>query len=164
MPEKLGIGFVPSPELVKAWDTAIQPDGRGLPPGKGCVTDGQRIYVEQCQVCHGISGKGGQYDVLAGRLAENLFPFAAESGHPKTIGNYWPWATTLFDYIRRSMPLLTPGTLSDNDVYALSAYLLHLNELLPESACLDAASLPQIEMPANKRFVPDNRLETSAVR
>ena len=162
--ERLDLSTPASPELISAWDTAIQPNGKGLPPGSGCVSEGKQIYEKQCQVCHGESGKGGQYDVLAGRLPNDIFPFAIEAGHTKTIGNYWPWATTLFDYIRRSMPLLTPGILSNHETYALSAYLLYLNNLLPADACMDAVSLPQVEMPANKRFVPDNRLETTVVR
>ncbi|WP_281648411.1 cytochrome c [Parendozoicomonas sp. Alg238-R29] len=160
----LDVGKPASQDLIHRWNTAIQPDGRGLPPGQGCVSEGKRLYAKQCAACHGEEGKGGVYDVLVGRLPEGSFPFATEAGHKKTIGNYWPWPTTLFDYIRRAMPFLTPGTLSDAQTYSLCAYLLHLNDLLPENACLDADKLPKIVMPAQHRFVPDNRLQTSSVR
>ncbi len=163
-PERLGIGSPADPVLIAAWDTAVTPDGKGLPAGNGCVPEGKKVYLEQCQLCHGVKGKGGQYDELAGRFPDNIFPFATEPGHARTIGNYWPWATTLFDYIRRSMPLLTPGSLNDNEVYSLCAYLLHLNELLPPDGCINAQSLPAIDMPGRKHFIVDNRLETPSVR
>ena len=95
--------------------------------------------------------------MLVGRLPGDAFPFARDARTPKTIGSYWPYATTAFDYIRRAMPPAAPGTLKDDEVYALVAYLLTLNDLVPADAVIDAASLPKVKMPAREHFVPDTR-------
>jgi len=155
--ERFGLGRSATPQEIEAWDIDVMPDGTGLPPGEGAVVTGAAIYAAQCARCHGESGTEGPFDRIAGRLAGDAFPFAEDPTIKKTVGNYWPYATTLFDYTRRAMPLDRPGSLSDDEVYAVTAYVLFLNELIPENATLDAASLPGIEMPARDRFIDDDR-------
>lgn len=162
--QTFGLGTEVSDEEIAAWDIDVRPDGRGLPSGKGSVEEGKKVYQQQCQICHGENGRGGPNDRLVGRLDNDIFPFAEKGAPKKTIGNYWPWATTLFDYIRRTMPYPTPGSLTDPEVYAVTAYLLYANGIIPEKTTLDANNLFKIDMPAQKRFVPDNRIETSVVR
>ena len=161
---KYKLGTEVSDSEIAAWDIDVRPDGKGLPAGKGSVEEGRKVYQQQCQMCHGENGQGGPNDRLVGRLDDDIFPFSEKSAPKKTIGNYWPWATTLFDYIRRTMPYTTPGSLSDNEVYAVTAYLLYANDIIPEDMTLDAHNLPKIKMPAQRRFVPDNRTETNTVR
>ena len=154
-PAAFGIGRPATPAEIAAWDIDVGPDGVGLPPGRGTSADGAPIYASRCAGCHGKTGKEGPNDVLVGRLPGDAFPFARDPRAPKTIGSYWPYATTAFDYIRRAMPPDAPGSLKDNEVYALVAYLLVLNELIPADASIDATSLPKVKMPAHDRFVPD---------
>ena len=161
---KFNLGSAVSEQDIAAWDIDVRPDGEGLPPGKGRVKEGMKVYQQQCQVCHGENGQGGPNDPLVGRLDKDIFPFAEKGAPGKTLGNYWPWATTIFDYIRRTMPYMTPGSLSDNEVYAVTAYLLYANGIIPKDMTLDATNLSEIKMPAQHRFVPDNRTETNAVR
>jgi len=156
-PERFGIGRAATPEEIAAWDIDVRPDGVGLPPGQGTPGDGTTIYAAKCSACHGKSGREGPNDRLVGRLPNDAFPFGREASVPHTIGNYWPYATTVFDYIRRAMPPDAPGSLKDNEVYALTAYLLYLNDLVPLDATIDATSLPKVKMPARDRFVPDPR-------
>ncbi len=160
MPVRFGFGHAATAEEIAAWDIDVMPDGTGLPPGSGSVAEGEALYVAQCAVCHGRTGVEGPNDRLVVHAPDEAFPDAADAAtwRQRTIGNYWPYATTLFDYIRRSMPQNLPGSLDDDEVYALTAYLLHLNHLLPAEARLDAESLPRVEMPARDRFVPDDRL------
>jgi cytochrome c len=157
MPERFGIGRPATPEEIKAWDIDVRPDGVGLPPGSATPADGAPIYAAKCAGCHGKTGKEGPNDRLVGRLPNDAFPFGREASVAHTIGNYWPYATTVFDYIRRAMPPDAPGSLKDSDVYALTAYLLNLNDLIPADAVVDATSLPKVKMPARDRFVPDPR-------
>jgi S-disulfanyl-L-cysteine oxidoreductase SoxD len=145
-PARLGIGRAATPEEIRAIDIDVMPDGRGLPPGKGTVAEGAAVYAAKCQSCHGAKGEGGKFDRLVGKEPS-----------VKTIGNYWPYATTLYDYTARSMPFTQPGTLAPNEVYGVVAYLLNLNEIIPENAVMDAASLPKVKMPARDRFVKDDR-------
>jgi mono/diheme cytochrome c family protein len=165
-PERFGIGSAPAPGRLAAWDSDIGPEGTELPSGQGTVADGRRLYAAQCAACHGANGEGiTPIPQLVGRpAAAESFGFGDDGSLPKTIGNYWPHATTLFDYIRRAMPLATPGSLSDNDVYALTAYLLSANAIIADSATLDAASLRAVRMPARDRFVPDDRAGHRTVR
>ena len=156
-PATLGIGRPATAAEIAAWDIDVGPDGAGLPPGRGTSADGAPIYAARCASCHGKTGKEGPNDVLVGRLPGDAFPFARDARTPKTIGSYWPYATTAFDYIRRAMPPDAPGTLKDDEVYALVAYLLTLNDLVPADAVIDAASLPKVKMPAREHFVPDTR-------
>lgn len=153
----LGIGRPATPAEIAAWDIDIGPDGAGLPPGRGTAAEGASIYAARCAGCHGKTGREGPNDVLVGRVAGDAFPFARDPKLPHTIGNYWPYATTVFDYIRRAMPPDAPGSLTDNEVYALVAVLLAWNAVVPENAVMDAATLPKVRMPARDRFVPDTR-------
>jgi S-disulfanyl-L-cysteine oxidoreductase SoxD len=156
-PATFGIGRPATPAEIAAIDIDVGPDGAGLPPGSGTAPQGATIYAARCAGCHGKTGREGPNDVLVGRLTGEGFPFSRDPKLPHTIGNYWPYATTIFDYIRRAMPPDAPGTLQDAEVYALVAHLLVLNELIPADAVMDATSLPKVKMPARDRFVPDTR-------
>jgi cytochrome c len=158
-PARFGIGRPATPAEIAAWDIDVGADGAGLPPGRGTAADGAPIYAARCAACHGKTGKEGPNDVLVGRLPGDAFTFARDPRAPKTIGSYWPYATTVFDYVRRAMPPDAPGSLKDNEVYGLVAYLLALNELIPAGAVIDAASLPKVKMPARDHFKPDTRGE-----
>ena len=114
------------------------------------------MFRVQCAGCHGLDGVGGPFGDLVGREPREGFPFATRGG-VTTIGNYWPYATTVFEYIRRAMPYQSPGVLSDDEVYALTAYLLYRNEIVPRDVVLDAQSLAAVQMPARERFVRDDR-------
>lgn len=164
-PERFGIGRPATADEIAAWDIDVMPDGTGLPPGSGSVAEGEVIYAAKCAVCHGKTGVEGPNDRLIVYSKDEPFPDAADADtwQHRIIGNYWPYATTLFDYIRRSMPQNLPGSLTDDEVYALSAFLLHRNHLLPADATLDAESLAAIVMPGRDRFVPDDRLEHKKV-
>jgi cytochrome c len=143
-------GRPPTPEEVRLWDIAVRPDGAGLPEGSGGVTRGRQVFEENCAACHGDRGEGGIADRLAGGRG------SLASDHPvKTVGSFWPYATTLFDYVRRAMPYPAPQTLGDDDTYAVVAYVLSLNGILPDGATLDRASLPSVRMPNRDGFVPD---------
>jgi len=140
---------VPATEAdVAAHNTMVFPDGSGLPPGRGTVGSGRMLYQNHCLVCHGPEGRGGP----GGELAGGTEPLTSDTPD-QTIGSYWPFPTTLFDFIRRSMPLNAPGTLTNNEVYSLSAYLLALNGILAEDASLDAAALAAIVMPNRDGFL-----------
>jgi len=156
-PATFGIGRPATPAEIAALDIDVGPDGAGLPPGRGTSADGAPIYAARCASCHGKTGKEGPNDVLVGRLPGDAFPFAKDPRAPKTIGSYWPYATTVFDYIRRAMPPDKPGSLRDDEVYALVAFLLAQNDLIAPDAVIDSASLPNVKMPARVHFVPDTR-------
>lgn len=145
---------------VARWNRDVGPDGAELPPGEGSVAEGAALYAKHCESCHNVKGEGKPplYPALIGRdsTAEG-FHFASNPKLVKTIGNYWPHATTLFDYVRRAMPLAAPGSLTDNEVYALTAFLLSANTIIAPNAVLDAESLRAVKMPYADRFVPDNR-------
>lgn len=147
----LGLGREPTAEEIRRWDIDVRPDGQGLPPGRGSVAHGAEVYATMCAICHGASGEGGPYDRLVGRE-----PLTSPSP-VKTIGNYWPYAAPLWDYVRRAMPFDRPGSLAPDDVYAVVAWLLYMNEIVPEDAVLDRETLPQVRMPAEGIFVPDPR-------
>jgi S-disulfanyl-L-cysteine oxidoreductase SoxD len=153
----LGLGRAATPDEIRKLDVDVRPDGVGLPEGRGTVREGAALYAAKCASCHGRSGEGGPFDRLVGRDSGEGFAFARDPRLVKTIGNYWPYATTLFDYTARSMPFMQPGTLSADEVYSLVAYLLALNEIVPEEAVMDRTSLPKVVMPARDRFVLDNR-------
>ena len=163
-PARYDIGRPVDASEIAPWDKDVRPDGRGLPAGSGSVAQGERLYKQQCASCHGSDGTGGSFDQLVGRLADDAFPFGSDQNAVKTIGNYWPYATTLFDYINRAMPYDAPGSLSSEQVYALVAYLLHLNQILPADAVLSQDTLANIIMPAQHRFVPDDRRGGPEVR
>ncbi|MAD29070.1 MAG: sulfite oxidase [Woeseiaceae bacterium] len=149
---------------IEKWDRDVRPDGTGLPSGEGSVSQGEALYSTKCAFCHGSKGQGGINERLVAYENE-AFPRAtiACGFECRTIGNYWPYATTLFDYILRSMPMNAPGSLTDNEVYALSAYLLYLNKIIPNDTKLSATILKEIVMPAQDKFTPDDRLEYNMV-
>ena len=153
----LGIGRAATAEEIKALDIDVMPDGRGLPAGRGTVAEGATIYAEKCASCHGKTGEGASFERLVATDAGKNFDFATNAKLPRAIGNYWPYATTLYDYTYRAMPFMQPGTLSANETYSLVAYILALNKIVPEDAVMDASTLPKVKMPARDRFVIDNR-------
>ena len=163
-PPTFDLGRGVTADEIAAWDIDVRPDGHGLPEGEGNVRQGEQIYREKCIACHGENGMGGPFDTLVGRLADDAFPFALDPGVVKTIGNYWPYTTTLYDYINRAMPHNAPGSLGNDEVYALVAYLLHQNNIVPADIVLSADNLATITMPARYRFVPDNRRGGPEVR
>jgi cytochrome c len=147
-----GIGRVATPAEIAGWNIDIDRYGNNLPPGSGSVDHGREVYDQQCAACHGAEGEGGVGDRLVGGQGTLATPDPV-----KTVGSYWPYAPTLFDYIRRAMPQNSPESLSNDDVYAVSAYILHLNGLLPAEATLDAKTMSAIKMPNRKMFVGDPR-------
>ena len=154
------IGRVATKAEVAAINLDIAPDGAGLPPGRGSAADGAALYAGKCASCHGAKGEGiaPLYPQLIGRdPAGESFDFAKDPRIARTIGNYWPYATTVFDYVRRAMPMTAPGTLSNDELYAITAYLLAANDVIVADATLDSASLVQVKMPARDRFVRDDR-------
>jgi mono/diheme cytochrome c family protein len=136
---------------IAAWNIDVSPDGSGLPPGQGSVKIGAEVFAAHCAACHGGDG-ASPVDKSIGRLVGGKGTLTSGSPVP-TIGSYWPYATTLFDYVRRAMPLDAPGSLNADQVYAVAAYLLHLNGILAEDAVLDRQNLPRIVMPNRNGFV-----------
>jgi cytochrome c len=151
LPEQFGIGREPSASEIEQWDIDIMPNGKQLPTGQGTVIEGEQAYLQNCLACHGPEGRDGDNDQLVDKFDPDN-DFANDKTIKKTIGNYWPFATTLYDYINRAMPMTNPGTLTANEVYSLVAYLLYLNGIVDKNITLDAKTLPLIEMPANSLF------------
>jgi S-disulfanyl-L-cysteine oxidoreductase SoxD len=155
---RLGIGRPATADEIAGWDIDVRADGQGLPPGRGTVSDGHKIYAQVCAACHGQNGEGKPADQLVGG-----FGTLATTKPVRTVGSYWPYATTLFDFIRRAMPFNAPQSLSDDQVYAVSAYILYLNKIVPESAVLDAVSMAKVVMPNRNGFTsPDPRPDIRA--
>jgi cytochrome c len=152
-----GFGRLATANEIKAWDIAISPDGTGLPAGSGTAAQGAVLYRQKCAMCHGPTGTEGPAERLVGREPRQGFPFGRDPTLVRTIGNYWPYATTLYDYINRAMPLNAPGSLKPDEVYSAVAYLLWRNEIIPDTLVLNTQTLPRIVMPARDRFVVDNR-------
>ncbi len=153
--ETFGFGVTPTAEEIAAVDIDAMPDGRGLPIGSGSVADGEAVYVEQCVACHGENlegvGEAGGAALIGGR---------GTIGTPetkKTVESYWPYATTLFDYVKRAMPFNAPGSMSDSDIYAVSAYILFRADIIDADAVMDAKTLAAVEMPNKDGFIPDPR-------
>jgi cytochrome c len=143
-------GRAASSDEIKLWDIDVRPDGKGLPDGSGTVEHGKEVFAENCAACHGDNGQGGIKDRLVGGQG------TLASGKPiKTVGSFWPYATTLFDYIHRAMPYQAPGSLSVDDYYALTAYILSLNGILSPDGKLDKETLPKVKMPNRDGFIPD---------
>jgi S-disulfanyl-L-cysteine oxidoreductase SoxD len=136
-------------EDLASWDISIGPDGAGLPPGSGTVKQGEAVFMAKCQACHGEKGAGQPNDRLVG--GQGSLP--GDKPPVKTVGSYWPYATTLFDYIRRAMPFNESKSLTSDEVYGVVAYLLNLNGVIPESETLNAQSLPKVTMPNREGFV-----------
>jgi S-disulfanyl-L-cysteine oxidoreductase SoxD len=142
-----------SPEDLASWDISIGPDGAGLPPGSGTVKQGEAVFAAKCQACHGEKGAGTPNDRLVGGQGS----LAGDKPPVKTIGSYWPYATTLFDYIRRAMPFNESKSLTNDEVYGVVAYLLNLNGVIPESEAINAQSLPKVAMPNREGFIAFTR-------
>lgn len=155
-PSRFDIGAVITDSDLAPWNIDVGVDGSGLPEGQGSVREGEAIYEAKCAACHGQNGQGQPMDRLAGGQGT-----LTSSAPVKTIGSYWPYATTLFDYVRRAMPLDRPQSLSSNEIYALTAYLLHLNNIVGANAVMDARTLPKARMPNADAFRPDPRPDTS---
>src|SRR5712692_696049 len=132
---------------IAGWDVNVLPDGTGLPPGSGAPADGARIYVAKCAVCHGQEGKGASNSKLVGGAP--IKSIDAE----KTIANFWPYSTTIFDYIRRTMPWRQPRSLTNDEVYALTAYILSLNKIIGANDTMNAQTLPKVRMPNRDGFI-----------
>jgi cytochrome c len=143
------LGKAISVEDLAAWDISVGPDGAGLPPGSGTVKQGEAVFAAKCQACHGEKGAGTPNDRLVG--GQGSLP--GDKPPVKTVGSYWPYATTLFDYIRRAMPFNESKSLTSDEVYGVVAYLLNLNGVIPESETMNAQSLPKVTMPNREGFV-----------
>ena len=156
---KYAVGRAPTPEEVKAWDISVAPDGTGLPEGSGTAVQGKEVYASKCAKCHGGQGQGGDDAPLVGGQGTLRSPKPL-----KTVGSYWPYATTLFDYVNRAMPFKQPGTLTPNQVYAVVAHVLFLNGIIAENAVMDSKTLPQVTMPNRSGFVRDSRPDVGSKR
>jgi S-disulfanyl-L-cysteine oxidoreductase SoxD len=143
-------GAAVSTEEIARFDISIPPSGAGLPKGGGSARQGLQVYEQKCMACHGAKGAGKPADVLVGGVGS-----LASRTPLRTVGSYWPYATTLFDYVRRAMPLPNPLSLTDDEVYAVSAYLLFLNGIVGEDAVMNAQTLPAVKMPNRDGFVSD---------
>jgi len=155
-----GFGTPATQDKIAAWDIDVAPDGKGLPPGSGSVADGAKIFASACAVCHGAKGEGSAQDRLVGGQGTLTSPKPV-----RTVGSYWPYATTLFDYVRRAMPLTAPQSLTADQVYAVAAYILYLNAIVSETTVLDAATLPKVVMPNRDGFIDaGSKPDTSAKR
>jgi S-disulfanyl-L-cysteine oxidoreductase SoxD len=146
--EPYGFGRPATPQEIAGWDIDISPDGAGLPPGHGDVRQGEAIFAGKCASCHGSHGEGKPMDRLVGGIGT-----LRDKKPEKTVGSFWPYATTLFDFVRRAMPLNAPQSLTPDEVYAVSAYLLFLNGIVPQDAALDRGTLAKIKMPNRDGFV-----------
>jgi S-disulfanyl-L-cysteine oxidoreductase SoxD len=144
---RYNLGRTPTAAEIDAWNIDVLPNGQGLPPGHGSVAEGRAIFAETCAACHGDKGQDGPADRLVGG-----FGTLAQPNPVRTVGSYWPYATTLFDFIRRAMPFSAPESLTANQVYAVSAYVLSLNGIVPDGTVLDATTLPKIAMPNRNGF------------
>jgi cytochrome c len=146
------VGHTPSPEHLQSIDIEVTPDGKGLAPGSGSAAAGKDVYTRRCETCHGPTGKEGPQDILVGGKGS-----LASERPLKTVGSYWPYATTLWDYIRRAMPFDHPGTLTVDEIYGVTAYLLFMNGIVGENDTLSQSTLPLVKMPNRNGFVADPR-------
>lgn len=157
--ENPGLGQPLDADGLAAVDFVVMPDGDGLPPGGGDADEGEAVFATHCVTCHGEGGVGGINDRLAGGHG------SVDSDEPvRTVGSYWPYATTVFDYVRRAMPYQQPDLLSDDDVYAVTAYLLYVNDIIDRGTRMDRESLPAVEMPNRDGFVWAWQSESDAGR
>jgi len=146
--ESPNLGREATPAQIVGWDISVGPDGVGLPSGQGTAARGAAVYEQKCQACHGAKGAGQPNDRLVGGHGT-----LAGTAPVRTIGSYWPYATTVFDYVRRSMPYAQSQSLSNDEVYAVTAYLLHLNGIIGETDEMNARTLPQVKMPNQPNFI-----------
>jgi mono/diheme cytochrome c family protein len=160
-PDRFGFGRAVSALEVAQWDIDVRPDGKGLPAGQGTVARGRIIYSSKCASCHAADGREIKGVKLPG---PPLVSDTLAGSKPKTIGNYWPYASTLFDYIRRTMPYNAPGSLSDEEVYSVTAFLLNANSIINEKQLINQKNLPLVHMPATKLFIKDTRKGGNEVR
>ena len=157
-PSRFEFGSGAGEARIALWDVDVKPDGEGLPPGSGTVAEGERVFQTLCIACHGPTGTEGPNDQLVGAEPWGEWPGSV------TVGGYWPYATTLYDYITRAMPQLTPGILSADQTYGVIAYILNRNGIVSEDAVMNAETLPAVRMPARDRFVVDDRQGGAEVR
>lgn len=157
--QPLGIGRSAAADEIKGWDIDVRPDGRGLPPGRGSVRQGEALYQKRCAACHGDFGEGKDRWPA---LVTGSGGLTADDDPRKGVGNYWPYATTLFDYIRRAMPFGDAQSLTDEEVYAVAAYVLRLNDIVKDDAVLDRDALPGIRLPNAGGFTADPRPDVKA--
>ncbi len=151
--ENPNLGRIAAPEEIASWDISIGPDGAGLPPGSGTPKQGEAVYTAKCLVCHGEKGAGKPNDALVGGRGT----LAGDQPPVKTVGSFWPYATTLFDYVRRAMPLNESKSLTNDEVYAVIAYLLQLNGIIGENETINVQTLPRVQMPNRDGFMTFSR-------
>ncbi|QVN04056.1 cytochrome c [Pseudomonas rhodesiae] len=155
---KYGLGTKATEAQIAGWNIDVAPDGKALPPGGATVADGEKVYMSSCVACHGMKLEGGVGPALTGGEG------SLTTEKPlKTVGSYWPYATTLFDYIRRAMPFQAPQSLTNDQVYAVTGYVLHINKLLDANATVDASTLANLKMPNREGFFVDDRPDSKAV-
>jgi len=147
----VGLGKPISENQIRAWNIDIGPSGAGLPSGSGSALVGEKLYQQQCSACHGDQGQGGPANRLVGGGALNT------NNPVKTVGSFWPYSTTIFDYVKRSMPHQAPQSLSNDQVYAATAYILYMNKIIPKDEVMDAKTLPLVKMPNRDGFIPIER-------
>jgi cytochrome c len=147
-----GLGRAATDEEIRAWNIDVSPTGEGLPPGQGTVKQGAQVFATKCAMCHGPTGTEGPKDKLVG--GQNTLKAAKPI---KTVGSYWPYATTLYDFINRAMPFSAPGSLNPDEIYSVIAWLLFQNGIVKDDAVIDARTLPQVQMPNRNGFIPDPR-------
>jgi cytochrome c len=147
--EKAQFGRLATPEEIASWDITVEPSGAGLPHGSGTAKQGEAVYAAKCQACHGERGAGGAALQLAGIKGT----VGAKDTTVKTIGTFWPYATTVFDYVFTSMPYQETKSLTHDEIYAVTAYLLHLNGIIGETDVIDAQTLPKVKMPNREHFI-----------
>jgi len=165
LPDRFDLGTEPSAAKLASVDIDVNPAGVGLPEGSGNAAEGALVYARQCAACHGATGEGlGPYPRLVGLEHQDDFAFSDDPKYVKTIGNYWPHATTLYDYINRAMPHTAPLSLPPDDVYSVVAFLLAENGIIARDTELDRKSLPRVKMPSRDRFIPDDRMDSKSFR
>ena len=148
-PASFGLGRRAKSSEIEVLDTDVRPDGKGLPDGSGNASTGRKVYEIKCASCHGATGIEGPFARLVAPMGDTT--------KAKTIGNYWPYSTTVFDYIKRTMPYNAPGSLNNNEVYSVTAYLLYANKIIDSAAEMNARNLHKVVMPAQQYFVTDDR-------
>jgi mono/diheme cytochrome c family protein len=147
-----GFGHAATDDEIRAWNIEVTPQGEGLPPGSGTAAQGAKVFAAKCAGCHGPGGTEGPMDRLVGGHGTLNTPRPV-----KTIGSYWPYATTIYDYVNRAMPFDAPQSLTPDEVYSVTAWLLFQNGIIPEQAVLNAQTLPRVQMPNRDGFIPDPR-------